>query len=173
MTVIPPTLMPTDMGKVKPCAVLADALPHGVEEILTSVNAGFLVGRDVSRIERAERQRESEAASKSLTARHRVTDHAVGGRCEVFAAPHGAGFGEIGRNAGRTSFAIVSERHRRTAGKRERPGAEDTPGERTDGDDDDSGNNNNGDAAHGGYAFFIAMAARSIGSRRRGTPVAA
>jgi hypothetical protein len=58
------------------------------------------------------------------------------------------------------------------ARKRQWPKGEGTPYEDADGDDN-GGYNHNCDASHGGYAFFTAMAARSIGSRRRGTPVAA
>ena len=113
-------------GRIKPRAVLADAALHGVEEILIAVIAdpGVLVGGDVGRIERAERQRESETAGIGRTARRGMTDHAVGGFGEIFAAFDDVGLGEIGRNAGRIGLVIVGERNRRTAGKRERPAGE-------------------------------------------------
>ncbi len=100
-----------------------------------------------------------------------MADHAVGGLGEVFAALDDVGLGELGRNAGRIGLVVVGERDRRAAGKREWAAGE--PDEDADGDDDDSGDDDNDDAAHGGHAFFTAMAARSIGRRRKGTPVAA
>ena len=102
-----------------------------------------------------------------------MTDHAVGSLGEIFATFDDVGLGELGRNAGRIGLVIVGERNCRTAGKRERPGVEGAPGKDADGNDDDGGNDDNGGASHGDYAFFTAMAARSIGRRRRGTPVAA
>ena len=101
-----------------------------------------------------------------------MTDHAVSSLGEIFATFDDVGLGELGRNAGRIGLVIVGERNRRAAGKRERPAGEGTPREDADGNDD-GGYNENGDTAHGGYAFFTAMAARSIGRRRKGTPVAA
>ena len=54
-------------GRIKPRAILADAALHGVEEIPVAVvaDAGVLVGGDVGRIERAERQREDKTAGNS------------------------------------------------------------------------------------------------------------
>ena len=162
-------------GRIKPRTVLADAAPHGVEEILIAViaDAGVLVGCDVGRIERAERQWESETAGIRRAARRGMTDHAISSLGEIFAAFDDVGLGEAGRNAGRIGLVIVGKRNCRAASKRQRPAGEGTPCEDADGHDDDGGYNKNGDAAHRGYAFFTAMAARSIGRRRRGTPVAA
>ena len=57
--------------RIKPRAVAADAALHGVEKIPIAVvaDAGLLVGRDIGRIERAERQRNGEAAGIGLAAR--------------------------------------------------------------------------------------------------------
>ena len=61
--------------------VLGDALPHRAVEILQAVFAdpGFLVGRDVGRIDRAERRAHLEAARERLAARHRMARDAVAG----------------------------------------------------------------------------------------------
>jgi hypothetical protein len=91
-----------------------------------------------------------ESASVFRAAWHGVTDHAVGGLGEVFAAPDAVGFHQICRNARRIGFAIVDKRHCRTACKRERPGVDNAPSEDTGGYDDDGGDNHNGNATHGG-----------------------
>src|SRR5262249_39842754 len=134
---------------------------------------GVLVGGDVGRIKRAERQRKRETSGIVRAARRGVTDKAVGSLGEIFAPSNDIGLSEFGRNAGWIGFVVVGKLSRRAAGKRERPGGEDEPRDDADGDDDESGDSDNGDAAHGGQAFFMAMAVRSTGRRRRGTPVAA
>ena len=101
-----------------------------------------------------------------------MADYAVGGLGEILAAPDDVGVGKLARNAGRICFVIVRERDCRATGKRKRPGKERKPSEDTAGDDDDTGENDNRGATHGGHAF-TAIAARSIGRRRNGTPVAA
>src|SRR5262249_5473154 len=117
-------------------------------------------------------QREGETTGILCTARRGVTDHAVSSLGEIFATFDDVDFGEAGRNAGRIGLVIVGKPNCRSPSKLERPAGEGTPREGADGNDD-GGYNKNGDTAHGGYAFFTEMAARSIGRRRRGTPVAA
>src|SRR5262249_56159899 len=97
----------------------------------------------------------------------------VGRPGEIFGRSNDISLSESGRNASWIGFVVVGKRDCRAASKRERPGTEDEPRDDAKGDDDDSGDNDNGDAAHGGHALFMAMALRSIGRRRRGTPVAA
>ena len=56
--------------RIKPCAVAADAAMDRVKKILVAViaDAGFLVGRDVGRIQRAERQPDRQPAGIFLPA---------------------------------------------------------------------------------------------------------
>ena len=100
-----------------------------------------------------------------------MTDHAVSSLGEVFAALDDVSFDEFGRNAGRIGLLIVGKRNRRTASKRERTAGE--PYEGAAGNYNEKGDDGKDYPAHGGHTFLKAMAARSIGKRRRGTPVAA
>src|SRR6516165_7231814 len=69
---------------------------------------------------------------------------------------------------------IIRQCHRRAAGKGHRAGNEGAPEIDADRNQDDRGDDNGGSTvAHGAYALLTASAARSTGSRRSATPVAA
>jgi len=105
------------MGAIAPLAAA-----QGVKKFLIAVtaDAGGFVGRDVGRIERAERQRNRQAAGIVSAARRGVADQAIGGACEIFAALDLVGIGKIWRNAGRIGLMVIRERDRPAAGERQR-----------------------------------------------------
>src|SRR5262249_28062234 len=140
--------------------------------IAVVADASVLVGRDVGRIERAERQLEAEPAGKILAAGPGVAGHAIGGTRQIRAALDGACLGERGRDAGWTCTLVVSERDARSARKVERAGTADDPGAYGDRDDDDRSDAEQ-DSRSCTHAFFPAISLRSIGRRRSATPVAA
>ena len=161
-------------GRIKPRAVAADAALHRVEKILIAViaDAGVLVGRDIGRIDRPERQRNSQAAGILGASGRGVANHAVGGACEIFAAFDLVRIGKCGGNAGRIGAMIIRQRNRRAAGECHRPGIKQPPAD--DGRNNQDNNDNEDNAcAHDTYALLAAIAARSIGRRRSATPVAA
>ena len=80
-------------GGIQVLPVLADALAHRAHELIVAVGADAVlrIGRDVGRIDRAERQLERDASGKRLARiRHRVAGDAVGrlGR-DIRRAPRG------------------------------------------------------------------------------------
>ena len=154
-------------------AVAPFAAAQGVEKIPIAVaaDAGVFVGRDVGRVERAERQRKRQAAGIGGAARRGVADHAVGGSREIFAALDRIDIGEIFGNAGRIGLVVIRQCNRVAAGKRQRSLGEGLHDERSRGDQDNGGNDY-GAGAHDSHAL-AASARRSIGSRRSAIPVAA
>ena len=156
------------MGAIAPLAAA-----QGVEKILIAViaDAGVFVGRDVGRVERAERQRNRQAAGIVRAARRGVADQAIGGAREIFAALDLIGIGEILRNAGRIGLVVIRERNRAAAGERQRSLGESLQGEHDRGYQDNEDNDHDA-GAHDTHAL-TASARRSIGSRRSATPVAA
>ena len=163
--------------RIEPRAVAPHAAMHRVEEILIAViaDAGFLVGRDVGRVQRAERQLEAEAAGILLAARRGVADHAVRRLRQIRAALDEACLGERRRDAG--GIAGLDNPPARLSGRRQRPSGRDRGRTRS-----------RSPAATttiattlrrmrrvaGLMTFFpAAIRERSIGSRRKATPVAA
>jgi len=75
-------------GRVVVAAIRADALLHGLDELIVGpvADAGFLVRRDVGRVQRAERHLHRQAAGVGLAAFGDVAGQAVRGAGEVFAA---------------------------------------------------------------------------------------
>ena len=78
-------------GRIERRAVLADAVLHRVLEVGVAVGADArgLVGRDVGRVDGADRRLHRQAAREGLVARHAVTGDTVGGARDI-----GAGFGQ-------------------------------------------------------------------------------
>ena len=115
--------------RIKPRAVAPHAAMHRVEKILVAViaDAGFLVRRDVGRIERAEGQLEREAAGIFRAARGGVADHAIRRPREIFAALDEARLGERRRDAGGIGGLVIRQRHLRAAGKRHGAGPAQDP----------------------------------------------
>jgi hypothetical protein len=74
-------------GGIEPVPVLGDALPHGAVEILERVVPDAIVGigRDVGRIDGAERRPHLEAARERLAAGHGMASDAIAGARHVFA----------------------------------------------------------------------------------------
>ena len=72
--------------RIEPVAVLGDALPHGAIEIRKTVaaDAGLGIGRDVGRVNGAERRAHFQAAGERLAARNRMTGHAIAGPRQIF-----------------------------------------------------------------------------------------
>ena len=135
---------------------------------------GFLVGRDVSRVERPERREEGESSGIFGAIWRGVTDHAIGGAREIFAAFDDIRVGKIGRNAGWIGGVIIGEGDGRSSGERYRPWTEYFPSQNRQSNDDHERNSENCAApAHDCYALPVASALRSIGRRRNATPVAA
>ena len=161
--------------RIKPRAVAPDAAMHGVEEILIAViaDAGFLVGRDVGGIKRAERQLEAESAGIFLAARRGVADHAVRRLRQIFATLDNACLRQRGRHTGRIGAAIIRQRHIRAGAERHRAGAADNPDPYDQYYHHDGGDAEQNATRGRAHAFFPAISARSIGSRRNATPVAA
>ncbi len=115
--------------RIKPRAIAADAAMDRVEKILVAViaDAGLLVGRDVGRIQRAERQFEPEAAGIFLAVLGGVADHAIRGPRHISTALHKARLRESGRNAGGIGAAIIGERHLRAIREGKRTGPAENP----------------------------------------------
>ena len=69
-------------------AIRADALLHGLDELIVGpvADAGFLVRRDVGRVQRAERHLHRQAAGVGLATFGDVAGQAVRGAGQVFAA---------------------------------------------------------------------------------------
>ncbi len=101
--------------RIKPFAFVVDTPVQGIQELRIApvADAGFLVGRDVGRIDRAERKLERQTSGKWHAALRRVAGGAVGGARQIFAAPDQARLHEFSRNAGRICTVIIGERRRR------------------------------------------------------------
>jgi hypothetical protein len=85
----------------------------GIEKILIGIvaNTGSFIGRDIGRIERAEGQRNGQASGILLAPRAGMTDHAICGARQIFAAFNHVGAVKIGGSAGRIGGVIVGKRH--------------------------------------------------------------
>src|SRR5262249_16329921 len=81
---------------------------HSVKKILIAViaDAGFLVRRDVSRVEHPKRRGKSESAGIFRAVRRGVTDHAIGSPRQIFTAPYRIRVFEIGGDAGRVGGGV-------------------------------------------------------------------
>ena len=102
-----------------------------------------------------------------------MADQTIGGARKVFAAFYRIGLGEIGRGAGWIGTLVVRKRNCRTSGEGHRCGNKGPPRKHAENPNHDDGNNTRNDT-HDRQAFFgNAIAARSIGNRRKAMPVAA
>ena len=128
--------------RIKPRAIAARAAMNRVQKILIAViaDAGLLVGRDVGRIQRAERQLEREAAGIFLAALRGVADHAIRRPRQIGAALDEARLGERSRNAGGIGGLVIGQRHFRTIGECHRTGTAEDPQTRRQRDHDDGDN---------------------------------
>ena len=115
--------------RIQPRAVAANAAMQRVQEILIAViaDAGVFVRREVGRIQRAERQPDSEAAGIILAARRRVANHAIRRFRQIFAPLDLARLGERGRHPRGISRLVVSERHLWPFRKGQRPRTSNDP----------------------------------------------
>src|ERR1700751_4011661 len=111
-------------------AVCAYPTLHGVKKILISViaNAGFLVGGDISRVERSKRHRKGESADMFRAVPRGVADPAVGCPRQIFTAPYHICVFESGRNTRRVGATIIGEADIRSSDKCHRSGIEYLPG---------------------------------------------
>ncbi len=100
-----------------------------VEKILIAVIAdpGFLVGCDVGRVQRAERQFEREAAGIGLAVLRGVAGLAVCRPRQISAALDKARLRKRRRDAGGIGAVIVRERHLRAIGEIHRTGTAQDP----------------------------------------------
>jgi hypothetical protein len=76
-----------------------------------------------------------------------MTDHAVGGARQIFAALNHVGALKVGGNAGRIGGVVVGKWPRCSAGERQRPGIEHPPQ-----DDASDGQNDRGDEDNNCFA---------------------
>ena len=150
--------------RIKQRTVAADALVQGIEKLLVRViaDAGFLVGRDVGRIHRADQwQIEGEAARIGLNAWRGVTGDAIGGMGEIFTPLDQIGLRQFFGNACGVCACIVGQRNRRAIGERHRRGNQHKPGCKAERDDDDNRDRD----TNGSHAYAMLLAEPDIGSR--------